>query len=234
MTNQKANAADALPQRDPDHALVESALGGDNRAFEALVRRNEKRVYRTTLAVTANPADAEEAMQETFIKAYMNLSRFRRDSRFSTWITRIAVNEALQILRKRRPTDSLDDPETPEAVFRPQRIETWQDPERRYAAQEVKEIVEQAIANLPRPYRLALVLRDIEQLTNEEAALAMDLSIPALKSRVLRARLMLRETLAEKLQNPATLRSRLARAAGMMRHMMVMPFARSPREKGGR
>ncbi|HEX9760688.1 MAG TPA: sigma-70 family RNA polymerase sigma factor [Candidatus Acidoferrales bacterium] len=224
----------AADKGDPDLVLVESALQGDNRAFEALVRHNEKRVYRTTLAITANPADAEEAMQETFIKAFVNLASFRRDSRFSTWITRIAVNESLQILRRRRPTDSLDDPQTPEAMFRPQRIEIWGDPERRFAAQQVKEIVEHGIAALPRTYRVAIVLRDIEQLSNDEAAQALGLSVPALKSRVLRARLMLREALAEKFQNPPTLRSRLARAAGMMRHMMAMPFERPPRGSAGK
>jgi len=144
------------------------------------------------------------------------------------------VNESLQILRRRRPTDSLDDPQTPEAMFRPQRIEIWGDPERRFAAQQVKEIVEHGIAALPRTYRVAIVLRDIEQLSNDEAAQALGLSVPALKSRVLRARLMLREALAEKFQNPPTLRSRLARAAGMMRHMMAMPFERPPRGSAGK
>lgn len=216
------------PECDPDLALVTNALGGDARAFEMLVRRNEQRVYRTTLAITSNPADAEEAMQETFVKAYLNLARFRQDARFSTWITRIAVNESLQILRKRRPHQSLDDPDVSEALFRPQRIETWQDPERRFAAQQIKEIVEEAIAALPRPYRVAIILRDIEQLSNAEAAAALGLGVPALKSRVLRGRLMLREALAEKFQNQPTLRSRLARTAGMMRHMITMPFSRPP------
>lgn len=223
------------PGQDEDGPLVERVLNGDQHAYEQLVRRHEKRVFRTTIAILSDLADAEEAMQETFLKAYVNLNTFRRDARFTTWLTRIAVNESLQILRRRRDTASLDDPETPPQHFRPSRLEEWHaSPERRYAAAELKQIVEDAIRALPPAYRVVFLLRDVEQLSTEETAEALGLSIPATKSRVLRARLMVREALAARFEKPATLRSRLRRAASMARNMMAMAFERPAGRAGGR
>ncbi len=223
------------PGVDEDGPLIKRALSGDQQAYEQLVRRHEKRVFRTTIAILGELADAEEAMQETFLKAYVNLNTFRQDARFTTWLTRIAVNESLQILRRRRDATSLDDPETPERDFRPSRLEEWHDsPERRYAATEVKKIVEDAIRQLPPAYRVVFLLRDVEELSTEETAAALGLSIPATKSRVLRARLMVREALAEHFQKPATLRSRLRRVTSMARNVMAMAFEQPAGRAGGR
>jgi RNA polymerase sigma-70 factor, ECF subfamily len=220
---------------DEDLHLVERTLGGDTHAFEALVRRHEKRVFRTTVSVTGNPADAEDAMQETFIKAYQHLGEFRRDARFTTWLTRIAVNESLQILRRRRPTASLDDPELPLSAVRPQHIEKWgENPEKKYAGQQLREIIEEAIRSLEPPYRVVFVLRELLELSTEETAAALGLSLPAVKSRILRARLMVREALAARFQESPTLRARASRAAAMMRHMLEMALPDRSGPEGGR
>jgi RNA polymerase sigma-70 factor (ECF subfamily) len=218
-----------------DRRLVERTLGGDTRAFELLVRRHESRVYRTTIAVTGEAADAEDAMQETFIKAYQHLREFRGDARFTTWLTRIAVNESLQILRRRRPMASLDDPELPLSAVRPRHIEKWgENPEKKYAAQQLREIIEEAIGSLEPPYRVVFVLRELVELSTEETAAALGLSVAAVKSRVLRARLMVREALARRFQQAPTLRARAGRAAAMLRHMLEMALPESPGPEGRR
>jgi len=188
-------APEAAP--DQDAALVSQVLAGDVAAFEELVRRHDRRIYRVTLAITQNREDAEDAMQDTFLKALEHLNQFAGGARFSTWLTRIAVNEALQRLRKRARFESLDEPtETGESLV-PQQIEDWRDnPEELYAKEELRELLEKAIGSLPPLYRTVFVLRDMENLSNEETASALDLTVPAVKSRLLRARLMLRDRLS--------------------------------------
>jgi len=208
---------------DADLALVERVQAGDRRAFETLVRRHERRIFRTTLAVTGNEADAEEAMQDTFLKAFQHIGEFRGDARFSTWLTRIAINEGLQRTRRKREMVSLDDPEHPLEAALPRRTDEWaSNPEQLCAAGEIKELVENAIRALPAPYRVVFVLRDVEQLSTEETSAAIGLSIPGVKSRLLRARLMLREALAPKFEQAPTLRKRLRRAGMTMQHMLQM------------
>ena len=108
-----------------DIALVELVLTGDRRAFEPLVRKHERRVFRVALAVLGNVEDAEEAMQDTFIKAYRHLDQFRGESRFTTWLTRIAVNEALQKRQARKESVSLDETPDVESKSLPGRFEPW-------------------------------------------------------------------------------------------------------------
>ena len=136
-------------------------------------------------------------MQDTFVKAFQHLGAFQGRSKFSTWLLSIAGNTGLQLLRDRKPVQSLDDdlPETDES-FRPRQIRAWtEDPEQLYSRTETRALVEEGVMKLPPKYRVVLMLRDIEQLSIEEAAAALGLGIPALKSRHLRGRLMLRETL---------------------------------------
>jgi RNA polymerase sigma-70 factor (ECF subfamily) len=197
-----------------DLVLVERVLAGDPRAFESLVRRNERRVFRVTLAVLGNVEDAEEAMQDTFVKAFRHLDQFRREARFTTWLTRIAVNEAVQKRNARKNFVPLAEVETAEEHFMPKRHESWKsNPEQLYGKQEIHRIVEEAIRSLPEIYREAFVLRDIEELSAEEAAEVLGITVPALKSRLLRARLMMRETLAEKLEEPPTLTTKIVHTA---------------------
>lgn len=228
-----ANVPESRAARDDDLPILDRILAGDAQAFEELVRRNERRVYRTTLAVTGNPEDAEEAAQETFLKVYQHLGQFQRGSRFTTWLTRIAVNEGLQILRRRRPTESLDEPIVAEEEMVPRQIEDWHDdPEELYAKQEIKQLVEEAIRSLAPPYRMAFVLRDVEGLSSEEAAEALGLTLSALKSRLLRARLMVRETLAARFQRAPTFASRIRRARFAIQDALAGHSRRPPGQKG--
>jgi len=197
-----------------DLLLVERVLAGDRRAFEPLVRKHERRVFRLTLAVLGNIEDAEEAMQDTFVKGFRHLDQFRREARFTTWLTRIAINEAIQKRSKRKNLVPLAEAETATEQFTPKRYESWKcNPEQLYGKQEIHRIVEGAIQSLPEIYREVFVLRDVEELNAEEAAEALGITVPALKSRLLRARLMLRETLAEKFEEPATLRTKIVHTA---------------------
>jgi RNA polymerase sigma-70 factor (ECF subfamily) len=206
-------AKKGVPDQD-DLILVDRVLAGDRRAFEPLVRRNERRVFRVTLSVLGNIEDAEEAMQDTFVKAFRYLDQFRKEARFSTWLTRIAVNEAIQKRNARKNFVPLAEVETSEEHFTPKRRESWRsNPEQLYSKQEIHRFVEEAIQSLPEIYRETFVLRDVEELSAEEAAEVLAISVPALKSRLLRARLMMRETLAARLEEPPTLKTKIVHKA---------------------
>src|SRR5437879_813050 len=146
MTEASQEKPDAAEE---DLRLIERILGGDLKAFEALVRSHERRVFRVTLAVLGQVEDAEDAMQETFIKAYRHLDQFRYESRFTTWLTRIAVNEALQRRQSRKDYLPLDESSPAQHRDFPQRFEPWAaDPENLYTKQELRELVEKEIRSL--------------------------------------------------------------------------------------
>jgi len=147
--------------------------------------------------ITQNREDAEDVMQDAFLKSYQNLDRFQGDSRFYTWLVRIAVNEALMKLRKRRPNQiSIDEPLTQaeDPVFR--EIEDWgPSPEQRFAQTELNEILTQVIGDLDPIFRVVFTLRDVEGISTDETAHILGISVAAVKSRLLRARLKLRQKL---------------------------------------
>jgi RNA polymerase sigma-70 factor (ECF subfamily) len=148
--------------------------------------------------ITQNDEDAEDVLQETFLKAYSHLDDFQGNSRFYTWLVRISVNEALMKLRKRRSdrTVPLDDPIDTGEDELVREVAVWdENPEERYSRDELGQILDEAIQSLKPAYRTVFVLRDIEELSIEETAEALNLSISAVKSRLLRARLQLRERL---------------------------------------
>ena len=181
-----------------ESALVARAKAGDTEAFSELVRHYDRRVFRMAKQITQNDDDAEDVLQEAFLKAYTHLDDFQGNSKFYTWIVRIAVNEALMKLRKRRSdrTVPLDEPiDTGEdEVVR--EVAVWdENPEESYSRDELAEILDEAVETLKPAYRTVIILRDIEELSIEETAEALDLSISAVKSRLLRARLQLRERL---------------------------------------
>src|SRR5512135_354588 len=179
--------------------LVEAARSGDMAAFEALVRRYDRNVFRIANHITQNREDAEDVVQDAFLKAYENLHNFQEQSKFYTWLVRIAVNEALMRLRKRRPERfvSLDEDVKTEEDSMPREIADWSpNPEQQYNQAELKEILSKTIQGLPPGFRTVFVLRDVEGLSTEETADALELSVPAVKSRLLRARLQLRERLS--------------------------------------
>jgi RNA polymerase sigma-70 factor, ECF subfamily len=183
--------------REDEPRLVAAAKSGDAAAFEELVNRYEKKIFRLTMNITRNHEDAEDAMQDAFMKAYSHLSNFQEDSRFYTWLVRIAANEALMRLRKRRPNQfSLDEPIEGDDDLIPREIEDWgPSPEQRYAQSEMQEILNHVIDQLAPDFRVVFLLRDVEGLSTEETAEAVGISVPAVKSRLLRARLKLRQKL---------------------------------------
>jgi RNA polymerase sigma-70 factor, ECF subfamily len=179
-------------------AVVLQAREGDATAFSELVRRYENKIFRLALHITQNREDAEDVLQETFLKAYEHLDQFQGNSKFYTWIVRIAVNQALMKLRKRKTDKSVSLDETidtgEDTVAR--EIASWdENPEQRFSRDEIGEILSTAVDSLAPPYRAVFVLRDIEDLSTEETAEALELSVPAVKSRLLRARLQLRDKL---------------------------------------
>ena len=181
-----------------ESVLVAQAREGDTTAFGELVRRYEGKIFRLAQHVTQNREDAEDVLQETFMKAYEHLDQFKGDSKFYTWIVRIAVNQALMKLRKRKTDKTVSMDETidtgEDTVAR--EIAAWdENPEQQYSREELNQILESAVDGLAPPYRTVFVLRDIEELSTEETAEALNLSIPAVKSRLLRARLQLRDKL---------------------------------------
>jgi len=183
--------------KEDEPVLVAAAQAGDISAFETLVSRYERKIFRLAQNITQNREDAEDVMQEAFLKAYEHLSGFQGNSRFYTWLVRIAVNQALMKLRKRRPNQvSIDEEVNTGEDLIPREIEDWgPSPEDRYKQSEMSDILSSTIADLDPPFRIVFQLRDIEELSTEETAEALGLSVPAVKSRLLRARLKLRQKL---------------------------------------
>jgi RNA polymerase sigma-70 factor (ECF subfamily) len=183
----------------PDVALVARAKAGDTAAFEQLVRQYERQIFRVAQHITQNREDAEDITQDAFLKAYEKLEQFQGNSKFSTWLVRIAVNESLMRLRKRKTskTVSMDEDVQTEEGSIPRDFAEWRpNPEEQYNQAELGDILRKTIHGLPPGFRTVFTLRDIENLSTEETAEALGLSVPAVKSRLLRARLQLRERLS--------------------------------------
>jgi RNA polymerase sigma-70 factor (ECF subfamily) len=179
---------------DPDAEIVARVQAGETDAFEELVRKHGRRIYRSLVGILGSADEAEDAMQDAFMKAFQHIGDFQRRSRFSTWLVRIAINTAIQRVRGRKEIGSLEDDE--DGQFKPRNIQAWQDdPEQCCSKEEMRRLVEKEIMKLPAKYRLVLILRDVEELSTAEAANALGLGVPALKARLVRGRLMLRESL---------------------------------------
>ena len=178
-----------------DVALAHQAKRGDRSAFTELVNRYAPKIYRTARHITKNDADAEDVLQETFLKAYSRLDQFKGDAKFYTWLTRIGVNQALMKLRQRKDGKFLPldrEVDTAEGSM-PREIASGDaDPERQYEQAELRRLLSSGIDSLPESYRTVLVLRDVDGLSTEETAESLALSVSAVKSRLLRARLQLR------------------------------------------
>src|ERR1700732_3047745 len=181
-----------------ESVLVAQAREADTNALGELVRRYEGKIFRLAQHVPQNREDAEDVLQETFMKAYEHLDQFKGDSKFYTWIVGIAVNQSVMKLRRRKTGKSVSIDETidtgEDSVTR--EIAAWdENPEQQFSREELGGILDEAIESLEPLYRSVFVLRDIEELSTEETAEALSLSVPAVKSRLLRARLQLREKL---------------------------------------
>jgi RNA polymerase sigma-70 factor (ECF subfamily) len=188
-----------------DAALIARILGGERELFHELVRPYEKSVYFATFSILQNEQDAEDAAQETMLKALKNLHNFRAESKFSTWLISIAVNEARARMRHARVLkfESVDQPaEDEEGSFTPAVITDWREvPLQALERKELREQLQRAIASLPEIYREVLLLRDVEEFNIAETAAALGVSEGVVKTRLLRARLMMQKILAPQLQS---------------------------------
>ena len=187
----------AQPAQSDESSLVARAKAGDTGAFSELVNRYERRIFRLARHITQNEEDAEDVLQDAFLKAYEHIGGFQEQSKFYTWLVRIAVNEALMKLRKRKAGKIFSLDETidtgEETVTR--EIAVWDNPEQRYSQEELRTILRESVESLAPIFRTVFILRDVDELSTEETAQTLGISIPAVKSRLLRARLQLREKL---------------------------------------
>jgi RNA polymerase sigma-70 factor (ECF subfamily) len=183
----------------PDEVLVAKSQEGDKAAFGELVRRYQGRIYNLALRMVKDPQEAEDVLQKSFLSAYQNIKRFRGEAKFHTWLFRIASNFALMKLRKDRDEKVLflDEPISLKNGDISRDILDWSNnPAEIYEKEELRRILEKAVAELPDAYRIVFWLRDVEGLSNHDVAKMLNLSLPAVKSRLLRARLKMRDFIA--------------------------------------
>ena len=181
-------------QQDSDSALVTAARRGNTQAFEDLVLRHERRVFTVAQRITNNREDAEDVVQETFHKVFLHLDNFKEKSRFSTWLTRIAMNESLMVLRRKRGVVEVL-PESPDDgmnSFSEAFVDQNPSPEESYWRRERTELLAEAINRLGRKIRSTILLRDIEERSAEETARILGTTIGAVKARVFQGRRKLR------------------------------------------
>lgn len=206
-----ASGNDATDDRTIDLKLLRRARGGEWEAFEGLVERFEPRVFALTQRILQQRQDAEDATQQTFISVMENLDRFREEASVSTWILRIATNQALTLIRRRRRANTIplesqarqSDDEAP--LPHPEFIAQWEDDPAALAQRaEIRELLDDALTDLDEKYRLVFVLRDVEGFTTREAAEMLGISESNAKVRLLRARLQLRERLTRVLGDEST------------------------------
>src|SRR5271156_4343062 len=183
--------------------MIASILAGDGHLFHKLIRPYERRVYAMALSFLRNEADAEDATQETFLKAFRNLASFRGDAKFGTWLVSIALNEARSRIRRRDAikVESLDEPVDEDGHTSPALLRDWK---------EIRQLLHKAVTALPLIYREVFQLRDIEQMSVNEAAAALGITISSVKVRLHRARMMLQKALAPQLQQMVPKRRRWA------------------------
>jgi RNA polymerase sigma-70 factor (ECF subfamily) len=186
--------------------MIAKILAGDSQLFHELIRPYERRVYVMALSFLHNEADAEDAAQEAFLKAFRKLSSFRGESKFGTWLVSIALNEARTRIRHQNSVkiESLDEPPDEQGQVSPALLRDWKEiPSEALERKEIRLLLQQAITALPLIYREVFQLRDIEQLSVNEAAAALGISIAAVKVRLHRARMMLQKKLAPELKQVA-------------------------------
>jgi RNA polymerase sigma-70 factor (ECF subfamily) len=173
-----------------DGAVVRRVRAGEIALFEVLMRRHDQRVYRTVRAILRDDDEAEDAMQQAWIQAYLHLDAFEGTAAFSTWLVRIAANEALARLRRHSRLVRVAEP------AREETMDATEDPEDRAAAREAIHLVERAVDRLPAPYRAVFVLREVEGLSTADTAAALGIGDDATKVRLHRARAMLRREIS--------------------------------------
>lgn len=190
-----------LPTADSEESLVARARQGDEAAIRLLIRANNQRLFRVARGVLGNDGEAEDVVQASYMRAFTRLDGFRGESRFSTWLTRIALNEALGRVRRRRATTGLEaldgEAEAGLSAFPLSLVPLSADSEA--SRTEMRHLLEHAIDELPEAFRLAVILRDVEGLSTAEAAGQLGIRPETLKTRLHRARQLLRQTIEEKI-----------------------------------
>ncbi len=184
--------------------IIASILAGNTHEFHELIRPHERSVYAMALSLLRNEADAEEAAQEAFLKAFRNLHRFRGESKFSTWLISIALNEARSRIRsgKTMKMESLDEPPEEQGHVSPALLRDWREiPSEALERKEVRLMLQQAITDLPLIYREVFLLRDVEELSVSESAETLGITVASVKVRLHRARIMLQKKLVPQLKN---------------------------------
>jgi RNA polymerase sigma-70 factor, ECF subfamily len=194
----KMKTSDLRPTPDEDATLVLATQAGDSAALEQLVTRYDRKLFRIAYGVLRNHDDAQDVVQETFVKAFKNLKQFRADSKFSTWLYRVAVNQCLMELRKKHNTSRVDDSiDYSEEGQLPIDLADWRpNPEEQYKQSELRDLLSRCLQELRPALRVVFIMRDIEGQPLEEVAEALDLTLSAVKTRSRRARLYLRERLS--------------------------------------
>jgi len=197
----RAQPRQTTPAATGDTELVRRALARDEAAIRAIMQANNRRLYRLARGVLRNDGEAEDVVQETYVRAFTHLESFRGDSSLATWLSRIAMNEALGRLRRQRP--AVDIGSLPQGALEAQIIQfplaTPEDPEKSMAQREIQHVVEHAIDELPEPFRLVFITRVVEGMNVEETAEILDLKPETVKSRLHRARTMLRDIVERKI-----------------------------------
>ena len=186
--------------------MIASILAGDAQLFHELIRPYERRVYAMALSFLRNEADAEDVAQEAFLKAFRSLASFRGDAKFGTWLVSITLNEARSRIRRRDAIkmESLDEPQDDQEHSSPALLRDWKEiPSEALERKEVRSLLQKAITSLPQIYREVFQLRDIEQLSVNEAAQALGITVSSVKVRLHRERMMLQKHLAPQLKEIA-------------------------------
>lgn len=192
-----------LPPPTDEAQIIASILAGKTHLFHDLIRPHERSVYAMALSLLHNEADAEDVAQEAFLKAFRNLANFRGDSKFSTWLISITLNEARGRLRGKKNVkiESLDEPQEGEGTVSPALLRDWREiPSEALERQEIREMLQQAITDLPLIYREVFLLRDVEDLSVNQSAEALGISVASVKVRLHRARMMLQKKLVPQLK----------------------------------
>jgi RNA polymerase sigma-70 factor, ECF subfamily len=183
--------------------MIAAILAGETQLYHELIRPYERNVYLMALSYMKNEADAEDVAQEAFVKAFKNLASFRAEARFSTWLISITLNEARSRLRRKSllRMDSLDTPPDEEQNVSPALLRDWREiPSEVLERGEIRQLLQEAIEQLPDIYRQVFLLRDVQEMTINETAEALNISIPSVKVRLHRARMMLQKRLAPQLR----------------------------------
>jgi RNA polymerase sigma-70 factor (ECF subfamily) len=183
--------------------IIASILAGNTHLFHDLIRPHERSVYAMALSLLHNEADAEDAAQEAFLKAFRNLASFRGESKFGTWLISITLNEARSRLRSKKvmKTESLDEPPENQGPVTPALLRDWREiPSEALERHEIRDMLQQAITDLPLIYREVFLLRDVEELSVNQSAETLGISIASVKVRLHRARIMLQKKLVPQLK----------------------------------